>query len=152
MAWIRSAYRRIMRATLLVVTSAALLLGFSGRWIIGIWAGKAAVPSSALLWSMCFWAVLLSITVNQATLLAATQRVQFQAVYASLTAILNLVLSIVLVQRFGAIGVLSATIISYLLCVILPQTWDVRRVLRGRYLKAQMEHVESIPEVSTYGI
>jgi O-antigen/teichoic acid export membrane protein len=152
MVWIRSAYRHIMRATFLVVTSAALLLGFAGQWIIGAWAGKAAVPSSALLWSMCFWAVLLSITVNQATLLAATQRVQFQAVYASFTAILNLVLSIVLVQRFGAIGVLSATIISYLLCVILPQTWDVRRVLRGRYLKAQMEQVEPIPEVSTYGI
>jgi O-antigen/teichoic acid export membrane protein len=155
LVWIRTAYRCIMRATfatLLTVTSSALVLGLAGKWIIGVWAGKAAVPSSALLWSMCFWAVLLSIPVNQATLLAATQRVQFQAVYASFTAILNLVLSIVLVRRFGAIGVLSATIISYLLCVILPQTWDVRRVLRGRYLKAQMGHVEPIPEVSTYGL
>jgi hypothetical protein len=86
LVWIRTAYRRITPATfatLLTVTSSALLLGFAGKWIIGVWTGKAAVPSSAPLWSMCFWAVLLSITVNQATLLAATQRVQFQAVYAS---------------------------------------------------------------------
>jgi len=96
---------------------------------------------------MCFWAVLLSIAVNQSTLLAATQRLQLQAVYSSLTAILNLVLSIVFVRRFGAIGVLSATIVSYLLCIILPQTWEVRRILRGRYLKAKIEEEDSIEEV-----
>jgi O-antigen/teichoic acid export membrane protein len=147
LVWIRAAYRRIMRATFLVVTSIGLLLGFAGQWIIGVWAGTASVPSSTLLWSMCFWAVLLSIAVNQSTLLAATQRLQLQAVYSSLTAILNLVLSIVFVRRFGAIGVLSATIVSYLLCIILPQTWEVRRILRGRYLKAKIEEEDSIEEV-----
>ncbi len=70
----------------------------------------------------------------------------------TLAAILNLVLSVVLVKRYGPIGVLSATIISYLLFIVLPQTWEVRRILRGRYLKPQMEQVEPIPEVSTYGI
>src|SRR3981189_1216576 len=134
MGWIRATYRRIMRATVLTVSSAALLLGFAGRWIISIWAGKAAVPGSALLWGMCFWIVLLTITINQGALLAATQRLPLQAVCASLTAILNLVLSVVLVHRLGTMGVLLATIVSYLLVVILPQTWEVRRILDGKYL------------------
>ncbi len=152
MAWIRAAYRRIMRATLLIVTPAALLVGFAGRWIISVWAGKAAVPNPGLLWGMCFWALLLAITVNQAALLAATQRLQLQAVCSVLTAILNLVLSIALVQRIGAIGVLSATIISYLLFVVLPQSWEVRRILHGRYLTVKSEEEGPIEEVSTYGI
>jgi O-antigen/teichoic acid export membrane protein len=141
-----------MRATLLTGISAALVLGFAGRWIIHLWAGNPAVPTVGLLWGMCFWAVLFSMTVNQAALLAATQRLQLQAVCSTLTAILNLVLSIALVQRIGVIGVLSGTIISYLLFVVLPQSWEVRRILRGRYIKARLEQIETVPEVSIYGI
>jgi O-antigen/teichoic acid export membrane protein len=152
MTWIRAAYHRVMRATLLTVTSAALFLGFAGRWIIGLWAGNAAVPGSVLLWFMCFWTILSSITINQAALLAATQRLRLQAVCSTLTAILNLVLSIVLVQRMGAIGVLLGTIVSYLLFIILPQTWEVRRILGGKYLQSRVMDAESLPEVQTYGI
>jgi len=152
LVWIRVAYRRTMRITFLVVTSAALLLGFTGRWIISAWAGKAAVPSLTLLWSMCFWTVLLCIAYNQATLLAATQRLQLQAVCSIFAATLNLVLSIVLVQRVGAIGVLSATIISYLICIILPQSWEVRRTLSGRYLKNKISLEKPPEEVPLYGI
>lgn len=155
LAWIRRVYRRIMRATVVAVGGAALLLGLSGRWIIGLWAGEAAVPDSTLLWCMCFWVVLLSITINQGTLMAATQRLRLQAVCATLAAILNIVLSIVLVKRYGALGVLSATIISYLLFIILPVSREIRRILSGRYLKtrkAQMEQDEPVPEVSMYGI
>jgi O-antigen/teichoic acid export membrane protein len=150
--WISKTYGRVMRATLVTVGVGSLLLGFAGRWIIGLWAGKAAVPGLALLWCMCFWAVLCCICTNQAALLAATQRLRLQAAMGTLAAILNLVLSVVLVKRYGPIGVLSATIISYLLFIVLPQTWEVRRILRGRYLKPQTEQVEPIPEVSTYGI
>ena len=108
MVWIRSAYRHVMRATLLVVTCAALMLGFGGRWLISVWAGKSAVPDLSLLWGMCFWAILLAFTVNQAALMAATQRLQLQAVCSTLAAILNLLLSVVLVKRNGSMGVLSA--------------------------------------------
>jgi len=152
LAWIRAAYRRVMRATLLTVTSATLFLGFAGRWIISVWAGKAAVPGSALLWGMCFWAVLLSMTINQAVLLAATQRLKLQAVCSTLTAILNLALSIVLVQRIGAIGVILSTIISYLLFVVFPQSWEVKRILSGRYLESQPAFEEQASEVPTYGV
>lgn len=134
LAWVRTAYHRIMRATVLTVIPATLVLGFTGRWVIGIWAGKAAVPGSVLLWGMCFWIVLLSITVNQAALLAATQRIRLQAICSSLAAVLNLILSVVLVRHLGSIGVLLGTIISYLVFIVLPSTWQIRQILQGRYL------------------
>jgi len=140
LAWIRTAYRRIMRATVLTVIPTALFLGFAGRWIIGLWAGKAAVPGPVLLWGMCFWIVLLSITLNQGALLAATQQIHWQAIYSSLAAVLNLLLSIALVQHIGVNGVLLGTIISYVVFIIFPATWQIRRILQGRYLHANSVH------------
>lgn len=137
MTWVRTTYRRIVHVTLIVVGFAALAIGFAGRFIILHWAGPAAVPSPLLLWSMCFWAVLVATTINQAALMAATQRLKVQAISSSLAALLNLCLSIVLVQRIGALGVLLATIVSYLLLVALPQAWEVGRILRGRYLVSE---------------
>ena len=61
-------------------------------------------------------------------------------------------LSIVLAQRIEAIGVLSATIIFYLLFFVPLQSWEVRRILDGRYLKVKTEEEGPIEEVSTYGI
>lgn len=135
MPWIRSAYRRIMQGTLLAVGAAALLIGAFGRPIIRLWAGPAAVPSSGLLWLMALWVVLLSYTVNQATLLAATRRIQIQSISSALAAVVNLILSIVLVQRIGSLGVLLGTTVSYVLFVLAPQGYEVRRVLRGTFLR-----------------
>ncbi len=135
MGWIRTTYRRTMNGSIAAVGIVALLIGLLGRQLIHVWAGSAAVPSAPLLWTMSFWAVLLSITVNQAMLMAATQRIGLQTVTAVLAAVANLALSIVLVQRIGAMGVLFATIGSYLVFIVVPQTWEVRRILRGTYLE-----------------
>lgn len=139
LSWVRINYRRIMNGSIFAVGLVALGIGLFGRQIIRIWAGPVAVPNAALLWSMCFWAVLVSVTINQALLMAATQRIQLQAITASLAAVANLIASIILVQRIGAIGVLVATIGSYLIFILAPQEWEVRRILRGRYLGAS-EH------------
>lgn len=135
MTWIRNAYRRVVHATMATTVAAALVLGFAGRWLIRVWAGSEAVPSQMLLWLMCFWVVVLAVTVNQAALLAATERLKIQAAGSITAAVLNLALSIILVQRIGTIGVLLATVISYLLLIVAPQTWEVRRILSGRYLQ-----------------
>ena len=150
LAWIRTAYHRILRATVVTVIPTTLFFGFAGRWIIGLWAGKAAVPGSVLLWGMCFWTVLLSITLNQGALLAATQHLRLQTIYSSLAAILNLILSVVLVQHLGTTGVLLATIISYLVFIVLPATWQIRQILQGRYLNPNSVHGK--PEVQADGI
>jgi O-antigen/teichoic acid export membrane protein len=139
LVWVNKTYRRLMRFSMLAVSVAAAAIGLVGRPVIRMWAGPAAVPGVWLLWLMCCWVVLLSYTVNQAMLLAATQRIRMQAIYSGVTAIANLVVTIVLVQRIGAIGVLLGTVISYLLFVLVPQGYETRAVLRGaRYLQKAM--------------
>jgi O-antigen/teichoic acid export membrane protein len=128
---VRKTYRRVMAGSLAAVTVAALLIGLFGRLVIRIWAGSGAVPGSLLLWMMSGWVVLLSYTVNQAMLLAATRRLKLQAVTSAIAAALNITLSIILVQRIGAIGVLIGTISSYVLFVWAPQAYEIRRILRG---------------------
>lgn len=134
--WIRKTYRHVMSISLLAVGVVALLIGLFGQAVIRLWAGAAAVPGSALLWLMCFWVVLLSYTVNQALLLAATERIQLQALSSAIAAAMNIALSILLVQRIGAIGVLVGTTSSYVLFVWAPQAYEVRRILRGDRLPA----------------
>lgn len=133
LGWVRLTYRRVYRGTVVGVAVLALLLTACGQWIIRVWATRAAVPSLTLLATMGIWAVVLSVSTNQASLLAATQRLKLQAVAATLAAICNLAGSILLVRRMGPVGVMLATIVSYLVFIILPQGWEVRNVLRGRY-------------------
>jgi O-antigen/teichoic acid export membrane protein len=135
MQWLRNTYNRVASMTLIVVSPLVFSFALFGREIIRLWATPAAVPSYALLWSMAFWVIILAISTNQSCLLAASQRIGLQAVTSSVAAAFNLVSSIYLVQRLGSFGVVIATILSYLIFVIAPQGWEVRKILGGRYNK-----------------
>ncbi len=135
MGWLRTTYRRIMKGTMLSVGLGSLMAALFGRWAIRHWAGPTAVPDSTLLWCMCLWAVIVAYTINQAALMAATQQLRLQAISSSLAAVLNLTLSIILVQHIGALGVLLATLLSYVLLVLAPQMWEVHQILAGVYLR-----------------
>jgi O-antigen/teichoic acid export membrane protein len=66
----------------------------------------------------------------ESCLLAAVQRTRLQGVLSIVAAAVNLALSIVLVQRVGAVGVIGGTILSYVLVLVVPQSLIVRNVLR----------------------
>ncbi len=135
--WVRTTYRRANRGSLLLVGLVAGLLSLFGRSIIRVWIGPAALPSASLLWCMATWAVVVSITTNQALLLTATSRLKVSATVALLAAAVNLSLSFYLVVRMGSMGVILATIVSFVVVMMGPQEWEVRRVLAGRYLPAE---------------
>jgi O-antigen/teichoic acid export membrane protein len=134
LAWIRSTYSRVMRMSMIGVSSISAILAMCGQWLIRVWATQTAVPSRSLLWAMAVWAVVFSATTNQACLLAATQRIGVQALTSAMAAVVNLAASIYLVQRMGSIGVIIATLISYFIFIVVPQSWEVGNILRGRYL------------------
>ena len=137
MEWVRKTYRHANRTSLIAVGSIAFLMGLAGRPLIHAWAGSAAVPSPTLLWCMAFWALLVSVTTNQALLLTATGRLKLEAAVAVIAAVANLFLSIHLVTRLGSVGVILSTILSFLIFMVGPQQWEVGRVLAGRYLSRQ---------------
>jgi O-antigen/teichoic acid export membrane protein len=134
--WIRHTFATMFRgvATLTVLCAAILVL--FGRPMIRLWAGKPAVPGTALLCAMALWAVINGVMSVESCLLAALNRTRAQAMLSILAAILNVWLSILLVRRIGALGVITGTILSYVLILVVPQTLIVRdvwrRELRGK--------------------
>ncbi|HVP55732.1 MAG TPA: oligosaccharide flippase family protein [Candidatus Eisenbacteria bacterium] len=128
--WMRRAFRLTMWGTVALNSGFAVALMAVGKPVIRWWAGEAAVPSTALLAAMALWSLISGCMTVESCLLAAVNRTREQGVFSVLAAALNLVLSIVLVQRIGAVGVISGTILSYLLVLIVPQSLIARSVLR----------------------
>ena len=113
----------------------------AGKPLIRWWAGEAATPSTALLAAMALWAIISGCMTVESCLLAAVDRTREQGVLSIVAAIVNLALSIVLVQRIGAVGVITGTILSYLLVLVVPQSLIVRDVLRASQHDAQVDEL-----------
>ena len=79
---------------------------------------------------MCFWVLISTFMNNTATVLVAKGETRLLAWLGLVAAAVNFALSIYWVQRMGAPGVILATIVSYLVLLVGPQTWKVYQVLR----------------------
>ncbi|MGC2551700.1 MAG: MATE family efflux transporter, partial [Candidatus Sulfotelmatobacter sp.] len=99
--WVRHRFRTNLNITIASTLALALPLVFFGRWIIGKWAGSAAVPPASLLLWMGIWSVIYSAMNSQSCVLASSGRVKIQMIYSIAASIVNLILSIALVQRLG---------------------------------------------------
>ena len=128
--WIRRTFVSMIRGVATLTLFCAAILILFGRPLIRLWAGTAAVPGMALLGAMALWAVINGVMSVESCLLAALNRTREQALLSMVAAILNVWLSIVLVHRIGALGVITGTILSYLLILVVPQTLLVRDVWR----------------------
>jgi len=109
----------------------AVIFAAAGRWLIAMWGTRAAVPPESLLLLMCAWVVISTFMNNTSTVLASSGQTRIQAWLGLFAAVLNLGLSIYLVKRMGANGVILGTILSYAVVLIVPQTILARNVLRG---------------------
>jgi len=129
-SWMQRTFRLTMRGTFAVNTAFAVALVVFGQPLIRWWAGAPAVPSRLLLAAMALWAVISGCMTAESCLLAAVNRTREQGVLSIVAAAVNLALSVYLVQRVAALGVIAGTILSYLLVLVVPQTLLVRSVLR----------------------
>lgn len=128
-AWIRQMFRRSLRATLVLTTLLAGLLVGIGEWFIHHWAGPEAVPPFAVIAWMGAWSVISAAMGACACLANATGHLRGQMLCGFLAALLNLALSVWLVQTAGLAGVIAATVIAYAVCVIMPIAWETRAIL-----------------------
>lgn len=127
--WVRSTYRSIAQKSFFCIAVLAFLFGIFGGTIVRLWVGPVAVPDAPLMWLMALWAIVVCYTSNQSMLLVAMGRLRVQTYVAVGAALVNLPLSIFLVQRIGSHGVILATIISFVTVMLLPQQREVRLVL-----------------------
>lgn len=130
-AWIRRTFAIAMRTTIGLNLAWAVFLVVFGQLGIRLWAGAAAVPPRSLLLAMAFWSVIAGFMTAQSCLLGALNHTRLQAVASVLAAIVNVVLSIALVVRIGSLGVILGTIISYLVVLVVPQSFAVIGAIRN---------------------
>jgi O-antigen/teichoic acid export membrane protein len=136
--WIRRTFSLALAGTCALNLACVAVLMLFGRTLIRLWAGPAAVPTTYLLVAMGVWALINGFMSVESCLLAALNRIREQAVLSISAAVLNIVLSIALVQRIGSLGVIGGTILSYLLVLVVPQSVIVRGLFK-RELAAEEE-------------
>jgi O-antigen/teichoic acid export membrane protein len=129
-AWVRKSYSANFKITVASTLALALPLVFFGQWIIRKWAGSVAVPPPSLLLWMGVWSMIYGAMSSQSCLLASAGRVKVQAIYSGVAAIVNLILTVFLVQKLGLTGVIMGTIGAFLICVVVPQSIEIKLSLR----------------------
>lgn len=141
--WIRRTFMLSVLGILISMLGLLAVLVLFGKSIIRIWAGSAAVPSESLLIAMSVWTLINALTNLQSCLLGAVGRARLQGIVTIAAAVLNILLSIYLVQRIGSIGAVIGTIVSYLMVVILPQTRDVHKYFNEQSRQDALPHKQS---------
>ena len=128
--WIRRIFRSSFKLSFLATLPIVLVLVIFGRPIIRFWAGAAAVPPFSIIIWMAIWNLMLSCAYVASCLLSATGHLKGMTIYGTITAILNLTLSIILVQIYGIAGVIAGSVIAFALATYVPTLLEVRTVLR----------------------
>jgi len=146
-AWIRRTFTGTVRGVIVLNLAYATALAIFGRTLIRWWAGAAAVPPYPLLIAMACWSIISCVMSLESCLLGALNRTRTQAVLSIVAAALNVLVSITLVTRIGALGVILGTIISYIVVLIGPQTLMVTNALRE--LSPPETTAVNVPAVAT---
>ena len=129
--WIRRAFKANLIFSFVSSLPLTVVFVVFGQQIIRWWAGEAAVPTVSLLVWMAVWNLLLATFSAGSFLLNAFGRLTGMTIYGTVTAVVNIILSIVLVQRWGVNGVVFASVVSLGLLSYLPIFLEAKRTLQS---------------------
>lgn len=128
--WIRKTLRSNFKFSFFTTIAIVGFLTIFGGQIIRLWAGPAAVPPfSVIIWT-ALWRLMLSTLLVGSCLLNATGHLKGMTIYGTITAVLNLTLSILLAKRYGITGVIAGTVIAFAVANYIPTFVEVRSVMR----------------------
>ena len=128
--WIHRTLRSNFVFSVLTTTAVIGVFTIFGADIIRLWAGAVAVaPLSVIIW-MAIWRLMLSTLLVGSCLLNATGHIKGMTIYGTVTALLNLALSILFAQIYGIAGVIAATVIAFAVANYVPTFVEVRSVLQ----------------------
>ncbi len=128
--WIRKTLRSNFKFSFFTTIAIVGFLTIFGSEIIRLWAGSGAVPPFSVIIWMALWRLMLSTLLVGSCLLNATGHLKGMTIYGTVTAVLNLMLSILLAKIYGITGVIAGTVIAFAVANYLPTFLEVRSVLR----------------------
>lgn len=128
--WVLKTLRRSIVIATSVAVAGALLFVLAARPFVDLWSRGEVKPSLGLVLGLSCWIILGSAGAALAMFLNAAHVVGLQVVCSGLMATANIVLSIVLAQRFGVAGVIWGTVIAYTVFIVLPYSVLLPRWVR----------------------
>lgn len=130
LAWVRLAFRRLLLASLGWTLPLLFILDIAYRLIISKWAGAEALPDHRLVLWMSGWTLLLTAVTPMFIVLTATRNFARMVGFAYVAAVANVLLAIVLAQRFGVVGVSAAMVLANAACCFVPYVLETLRFFR----------------------
>jgi O-antigen/teichoic acid export membrane protein len=125
--WIKAVADNGTQLSVIVSVASAATLFLFYEPITRLWLGEKAVAMDFwLVLGMAFWLVLTGFNVAQGTILRAMKETRLLLWSTVAMAILNILISIVLIKRIGAAGAIWGTAIAILVCFIIPYRMKIR--------------------------
>jgi O-antigen/teichoic acid export membrane protein len=132
LAWIRRLVRRYTTVGLIICAPLILVLLLAGDTVVEVWAGAAARPSRELLLWMSAWACELVLLQPLIAVLGGIGRLREYSLCSIAAAVAALIGGSLAVQSFGSVGVIGATVISFLCLQLIPAAYLTMRALGHR--------------------
>lgn len=130
-AWLRSTFKKtLIGATLIAILGAVILYVFNA-YILSVWIGRDFDDYPLLLLGMALYAPALVMVGVTSTLCVSLEFHKPQIFMNLAMMLVNLPLTIYLIQAIGAAGAIWATFISYVVCIIVPSLLFIPRRLRA---------------------
>ena len=123
--WVRRTFRLNLAVSICFTLAAVVPLIFIARPFINLWTAGAVTPQYDLVLWMAAWSMINAFCSPIASLLAAAAHMRAQVIYSTVSAVINIILSIYLVSTWGISGVIAGTVISYMLFICVPASFDV---------------------------
>lgn len=128
--WIRDAYRKCTRASLMFGTPMLVFLAVFSKPLIRIWAGAAAVPN----WPLIIWLSVYTLfgiwLMSAGQLMTGLERVNPLMISVVLCALFIIVAAVLLSPKWGLAGIAFGMALSKVFTYWPIQLWDVRKIMR----------------------
>jgi O-antigen/teichoic acid export membrane protein len=128
--WIVVTLRRSIQLTGLGLILPCLALVIFGPWLISIWMGGDATYALPLLGWFAVWTYLRGTGTAFAMFMNGVGIVRVQVIVATLFAIVSIVSKILAAREAGVVGLVTASVVSYVVVVAVPYALMTPRFLR----------------------
>jgi O-antigen/teichoic acid export membrane protein len=128
--WVRWTLLRALTAALLVSGIAAIIMGFAGRYLISVWAGPNAHPSTMLIVGYGIAGVVTTLLTQASFFLNAMGKINFQLAILAPAAIVALILKCLLTEHFGLAAIPWTTVAVWAVMTGPPLILYMRRLIR----------------------
>jgi O-antigen/teichoic acid export membrane protein len=128
--WVRWTVLRALTVALLVSGIAAIVMGFAGGYLISVWAGPSAHPSTMLIVGYGIATVVITLVTQASFFLNAMGKINFQLAILVPAAVVALILKCLLTEHFGLAAIPWITAAVWAVMTGPPLILYMRRLIR----------------------